>query len=150
MNGDNNQKLILIDPPSGWRYGFPKAVTQEQYKEITSLKEWCIENGYLKKEADSFGNSFHIGVSGELPKVVEIKEPITYTEEEVLEHLNNLNDLLEEKQYISNINEGVISTSNMSIKEINELNKREEHIQSITNDNFEIDVRKWFEQNKKK
>lgn len=78
------------------------------------------------------------------------KEPITYTEEEVLERLNNLNDLLEEKQYISNINEGVISTSNMSSKEINELNKREEYIQSITNDNFEIDVKKWFEQNKKK
>lgn len=83
MNGDNNQKLILIDPPSGWKYGFPKAVTQEQYKKITSLKEWCIENGYPKKEADSFGNFFYIGVSGELPKVVEIKEPIIYTEEEV-------------------------------------------------------------------
>jgi hypothetical protein len=81
---------------------------------------------------------------------LKVKKPITYTEEEVLEYLNNLNDLLEEKQYISNINEGVISTYNMSIKEINELNKREEYIQSITNDNFEIDVKKWFEQNKKK
>jgi hypothetical protein len=81
---------------------------------------------------------------------LKVKEPITYTEEEVLGCLNNLNDLLEEKQYISNINEGVISTSNMSIKEINELNKREEYIQSITNDNFEIDVKKWFEQNRKR
>ena len=81
---------------------------------------------------------------------LKVKKPITYTEEEVLELLNNLNDLLEEKQYISNINEGVISTSNMSNKKINELNKREEYIQSITNDNFEIDVKKWFEQNRKK
>jgi hypothetical protein len=81
---------------------------------------------------------------------LKVKKPITYTEEEVLEYLNSLNDLLEEKQYISNINEGVISTYNMSIKEINELNKREEYIQSITNDNFEIDVKKWFEQNRKK
>lgn len=81
---------------------------------------------------------------------LKVKEPITYTEEEVLEYLNNLNDLLEEKQYISNINEGAISTSNMSSKKINELNKREEYIQSITNDNFEINVKKWFEQNKKK
>ena len=81
---------------------------------------------------------------------LKVKEPITYTEEEVLEYLNSLNDLLEEKQYISNINEGVISTSNMSSKEINELNKREEYIQSITNDNFGIDVKKWFEQNRKK
>ena len=38
----------------------------------------------------------------------------------------------------------------MSNKKINELNKREEYIQSITNDNFEIDVKKWFEQNRKK
>jgi hypothetical protein len=81
---------------------------------------------------------------------LKVKKPITYTEEEVLEYLNNLNDLLEEKQYISNINEGIISASNMSSKKINELNKREEYIQSITNDNFKIDVRKWFEQNKKK
>jgi hypothetical protein len=81
---------------------------------------------------------------------LKVKKPITYTEEEVLEYLNSLNDLLEEKQYISNINEGVISTSNMSSREINELNKREEYIQSITNNNFKIDVRKWFEQNKKK
>ena len=63
-----NSKLILIDPPLGWKYGFPKAVTQEQYKEITNLKEWCIENGYPKGEADSYGECFHIGISGELPK----------------------------------------------------------------------------------
>lgn len=68
MNGDNNQKLILIDPPSGWRYGFPKPITQEQYKEITNLKEWCIENGYPKKEADSYGECFYVSISGELPK----------------------------------------------------------------------------------
>lgn len=81
---------------------------------------------------------------------LKVKEPITYTKEEVLELLNNLNDLLEEKQYISNINEGAISTYNMSSKKINELNKREEYIQSVTNDNFKIDVKKWFEQNGKK
>lgn len=68
MAENNTQKLILIDPPSGWRYGFPKAITQEQYKEITNLKEWCIENGYSKEEADSYGECFHIGIGGELPK----------------------------------------------------------------------------------
>ena len=91
MSENNNQKLILIDPPSGWRFGFPKAVTQEQYKEITSLKEWCIENGYPKKEADSYGKWFCIGISGELPETnqnfglfgEDNKPKPTYTEEEV-------------------------------------------------------------------
>lgn len=96
---------------------------------------------YLKEDLPKLTNGFVTIVK---------KESITYTEEEVLELLNKLNNLLEEKQYISNINEGVISVSNMSTKKINELNKREEYIQSITNDNFEIDVKKWFEQNKKK
>lgn len=122
------------------------------YKGLSYLKEdlpkltngfvTIIEKSNIEKQADlveeiAFEN-------------LKVKKLITYTEEEVLELLNNLNDLLEEKQYISNINEGVISTYNMSSKKINELNKREEYIQSITNDNFEMDVKKWFEQNKKK
>ncbi len=68
MSENNTQKLILIDPPSGWKYRFPKAVTQEQYKEITNLKEWCIENGYPKEEADSYRECFYIRISRELPK----------------------------------------------------------------------------------
>lgn len=113
----------------------------------------CSNPNILPGCSSRKNNRCHCGgechLKEDISTIVE-KEPITYTEEEVLELLNNLNDLLEEKQYISNINEGVISTSNMSSKEINELNKREEYIQSITNDNFKIDVRKWFEQNKKK
>lgn len=34
-NETSEKKLILIDPPSGWKYSFPKAVTQEEYKSIT-------------------------------------------------------------------------------------------------------------------
>jgi len=59
-------KLISIDPPEGWKYGFPKKVTQEQYKQIPSLKEWCIGNGYPKEEADKYGNYFNIGITGDL------------------------------------------------------------------------------------
>ena len=91
MSENNTQKLILIDPPSGWKYGFPKAITQEQYKEITNLKEWCIENGYPKKEADSYGECFYVSISGELPKTNQNfglfgggnKPESIYTEEEV-------------------------------------------------------------------
>ena len=91
MSENNNQKLILIDPPSGWKYGFPKSITQEQYREVTSLKEWCIENGYPKEEADSYGECFHIGISEELFETNQnfglfgggSKPKPTYTEEEV-------------------------------------------------------------------
>lgn len=58
--------MILIDPPSGWMYGFPKAVTKEEYHKISNLKEWCISNGYPQKEADSYGDYFHIGITGDI------------------------------------------------------------------------------------
>jgi hypothetical protein len=63
---ESSSNFILIDPPSGWKYGFPKAVTQEEYKSITNLKQWCIDNGYPKDEADSYGKYFHIQMSGDL------------------------------------------------------------------------------------
>lgn len=119
-----------------------RQVNRCHYKGLCYLKETIAEKSNIEKQADLVEETAF--------ENLKVKKPITYTEEEVLEYLNNLNDLLEEKQYISNINEGVISTYNMSSKKINELNKREEYIQSITNDNFEIDVKKWFEQNKKK
>ncbi len=34
----------LIDPPSGWKYGFPKIFIGVKLPE--DLTEWCIENGY--------------------------------------------------------------------------------------------------------
>ncbi|MBL4864778.1 MAG: hypothetical protein JKY67_00190 [Pseudomonadales bacterium] len=42
-----NRKVIgtWVDPPSGWRYGFPRI------KECnTPTSEWLIENGYPEKE----------------------------------------------------------------------------------------------------
>jgi len=57
---------ITIDPPEGWKYGFPKSVTQKEYKSITNLKDWCITNGYPKNIADSYGDYFNIGISGDL------------------------------------------------------------------------------------
>ena len=60
------KSIITIDPPSGWKYGFPKPITKEEYKSIKSLKQWCIDNGYPKLEADSYGKYFHIQVNGNL------------------------------------------------------------------------------------
>jgi hypothetical protein len=62
MTEDN--ELISIDPPSGWKYGFPKTITVEEYEKIDSLKEWCIENGYPAEEADSYGEYFIVSING--------------------------------------------------------------------------------------
>ena len=58
----------MIDPPSGWKYGFPKALPSEAViyyggsdygvKEDFNLKRWFIEGGYPEKEIDSFGEQF--------------------------------------------------------------------------------------------
>jgi hypothetical protein len=38
-------KKLMIDPPSGWRYGFPKELPEDQRSRAT---EWLIEQGYPK------------------------------------------------------------------------------------------------------
>ena len=43
---------IWVDPPSGWRYGFPKLKKCNK-----PMKEWLIENGYPRDEAD-FGTTY--------------------------------------------------------------------------------------------
>ena len=43
-----------IDPPSGWRYGFPKILPNN----ITNTLEWLVDNGYPQEEIDKFGDQF--------------------------------------------------------------------------------------------
>ena len=38
----------MIDPPSGWKYGFPK----ELPKDVKDLRQWFIDNGYPEKDVD--------------------------------------------------------------------------------------------------
>lgn len=48
--------VTMIDPPYGWKYGFPKPLTL-RYPE-QSHKEWLVEQGYPQKEIDSFKDYF--------------------------------------------------------------------------------------------
>jgi len=59
-----NKTYVTVDPPSGWKYGFPKAIMTEDYLKIKDLGQWCVDNGYPKMEKDSYGDYFHIGVTG--------------------------------------------------------------------------------------
>lgn len=46
----------MIDPPSGWKYGFPKEYTK---KEGQTPGDWLIENGYPEEEILSMGDQFY-------------------------------------------------------------------------------------------
>jgi len=48
-------KILIIDPPSGWKYGFPKELPQD----IKDTKKWLVENGYPQHEIDSCGDHFY-------------------------------------------------------------------------------------------
>ena len=46
---------VLIDPPGGWRYGFPKLLPNPPPENIG---EWLVEKGYPRKEMESYGDFF--------------------------------------------------------------------------------------------
>lgn len=49
-------KVLMIDPPSGWKYGFPKPLPDPKPEDVTS---WLVENGYPRNEIDSCGDYFY-------------------------------------------------------------------------------------------
>lgn len=48
-------KLHYIDPPSGWRYGFPKVIPEG----VTDTIQWLLDNGYPQSEIDACGDHFY-------------------------------------------------------------------------------------------
>ena len=48
-------KVHMIDPPSGWRYGFPKVLPEG----VTDTIAWLLENGYPQHEIDACGDHFY-------------------------------------------------------------------------------------------
>jgi hypothetical protein len=48
--------VTYIDPPSGWRFGFPKALPDPKPE---NTREWLIANGYPEKMIDSFNEHFY-------------------------------------------------------------------------------------------
>ena len=49
------KKPVWVDPPSGWRFGFPKLWNGEG-----NIMEWLVAEGYPKKEITSLGASFFV------------------------------------------------------------------------------------------
>lgn len=48
--------VTMCDPPSGWRYGFPKAIPDGL--ENKDFMSWLVSEGYPQKEIDSLGEYF--------------------------------------------------------------------------------------------
>ena len=47
---------LMVDPPSGWKYGFPKAKPDD----ATDTIAWLLSEGYPQSEIDKLGSSFYI------------------------------------------------------------------------------------------
>jgi len=52
------KKVMMIDPPSGWKYGFPKALP-EVFKTRGEQQAWLVAEGYPQKEIDACGSQFY-------------------------------------------------------------------------------------------
>jgi hypothetical protein len=44
-----------VDPPSGWKYGFPKIWDGEG-----SMDDWLVEEGYPRSEIEKMGKYFYV------------------------------------------------------------------------------------------
>jgi hypothetical protein len=56
INERLSPKNLVIDPPEGWRYGFPKVIPEEHQ---TRTLAWLVEQGYPQKLIDELGNHFY-------------------------------------------------------------------------------------------
>ena len=48
----------MCDPPSGWKYGFPKAMPKV-FDNWEEQQAWLVFEGYPQKEIDSYGDHFY-------------------------------------------------------------------------------------------
>lgn len=48
----------MIDPPSGWRYGFPKAY--DRVIDGDDFRAWLLREGYPQAEIDRMGDHFYV------------------------------------------------------------------------------------------
>jgi hypothetical protein len=61
-------KVTICDPPSGWKYGFPRVVPQEVMEALkaarptgntTAFTDWLVSCGYPQSLIESFGDHFY-------------------------------------------------------------------------------------------
>lgn len=45
---------LIIDPPSGWQFGFPRPVPDDYFMSGFDLNNWLISQGYPQSIIDQF------------------------------------------------------------------------------------------------
>lgn len=48
------KQVTMIDPPAGWKYGFPKAIPAG----VDDVHGWLVSEGYPQKMIDELGDYF--------------------------------------------------------------------------------------------
>jgi hypothetical protein len=62
VDAETKNTRVFVDPPSGWKYGFPKqAPTNLRKMDSHDLTSWLVENGYPIEEAEYWSNSPKFG-----------------------------------------------------------------------------------------
>ena len=51
-------KVLMCDPPSGWKYGFPRPLPADLSQD-ESIIPWLLEQGYPQSEIDACGDHFY-------------------------------------------------------------------------------------------
>ena len=51
-------KVMMIDPPRGWKYGFPKPMPKV-FDTYGEQEDWLISQGYPLSEINSYGDNFY-------------------------------------------------------------------------------------------
>jgi len=51
----NDFVKVWVDPPNGWRYGFPKVWDKESHPDF---KAWLFSQGYPKEEYESYQGNY--------------------------------------------------------------------------------------------
>jgi hypothetical protein len=43
---------LIIDPPSGWMYGFPKAIPDDILCDTALFRAWLVQQGYPEQDVE--------------------------------------------------------------------------------------------------
>ena len=49
--------VTMVDPPSGWKYGFPKELPDSAKGD--AFFSWLVSEGYPQSEIDNMGEHFY-------------------------------------------------------------------------------------------
>jgi hypothetical protein len=63
--------MLLIDPPSGWKFGFPKPYDNPENKPI---EEWLVNNGYPASEFNKEGKCYYCRFLGEREELEQLND----------------------------------------------------------------------------